>query len=101
MTDNSPECDPSIGTTESERFLYSLCRRSFLRLWTFSNPYRDQGGGKEICDALIVFGNTLVLFSDKSSKFPDHPVSLVAWNRWKRRAIDDSVDQLKGAARWI
>ena len=54
--------DGQTSKTSSERYLTRLCRRSFLRLWSWPNIYRDQhwGGsalGKEVCDLLVVFGN--------------------------------------------
>ena len=47
------------GTTDSERYLTALARRSFLSLWSYPNLYRDDGG-KEICDLLVVFENDIM-----------------------------------------
>ncbi len=92
--------------TPSERRLFALCRETFLSMWSFSNPFRDQfnsggGDGKEICDVLVVFGDTILLFSDKECAIGSKMVGRAALDRWRRRAIDASVKQLLGASRWI
>jgi hypothetical protein len=33
----------SIGVTESERLLAEFCERSFLKLWSYPNPCKDDG----------------------------------------------------------
>lgn len=93
------------GATLSERVLAGLCAHSFLALWSYPNLYRDQGkrgvgDGKELCDVLAVFGDDVLIFSDKACAFPTGPVE-VAWRRWYKRAIADSIDQLRGAERWL
>lgn len=63
------------GTTDSERALARLARRAFLSLWSYPNVYSDEGrsGGKgdgnELADLLVVFGNDVLLFSDKHCAF--------------------------------
>lgn len=94
------------GTTASERFLFAQSRRSYLQLWSYANVFRDQGrigggDGKELCDVMLVFGNSVVLFSDKECKFPDTGNLELDWKRWERRAISASRKQLAGAERWI
>ena len=46
----------SSGITPTERYLVRLCERAFLRLWSYPNLYRDQGGGK---DRSLIDGNEL------------------------------------------
>jgi hypothetical protein len=53
----------SSGVTPTERLLAELCERSFLRLWSYPNPYKDHG--KEICDLLAVFGDHVFTFFDR------------------------------------
>ena len=91
----------SSGTTPTEKYLVRLCERAFLRLWSFPNLYRDQGGGKELCDVLVVFGNQIIVFSDKSCAYPDSGDEVKDWARWFRRSIWDSARQVYGAERWI
>lgn len=97
----------AFGLTQSERELNELVRKSFLNLWSFSNLYIDKrynggtGQGKELCDILVICGDDVLIFSDKSVEWPSHSDIDVQWKRWKRKAIDKSVDQIRGAARWI
>lgn len=98
--------DRSIGTTESERYLASIAEKTFLDLWSYPNLFTDrgrkkQGDGKELADLLVVFGDDVIVFSDKSIAWPSHPQTDVAWSRWYRRAVMKSVDQIRGAERWL
>ncbi|MBD2816811.1 SEC-C domain-containing protein [Xenorhabdus sp. Flor] len=95
------------GFTDEEIFLNNLGANSFLRFWSWPNLFRDQGDsnrngdGKEICDLTIVFENNIILFSDKRIEFNTTKDVKVAWSRWARKAIGDSVKQIKGARRWF
>jgi len=95
------------GVNESERILTGLCRRTFLRLWSQTNVYTDdgfkngKGATKELCDALVVFGNEVILFSDKHVLFSEAKGLDVAWPRWYRKAVVDSCRQLHGAKFWL
>src|SRR6202034_3009400 len=64
------------GVTPAERYLKALCDGTFLSLWSFPRIYRDQGKSgvleKEVCDLLVVFGNHVLIFSDKACAFPKH-----------------------------
>ncbi len=50
---------------------------------------------------LVVFGNDVLLFSDKHCQYKDTGNTAVDWRRWYRRAIFKSVDQLHGAEKWL
>lgn len=95
------------GFTDEERFLNHLARKSFLRFWSWPNLFRDQrnrgskGDGKELCDLLVVFGDDVLLFSDKKIKFNTEKPLNIAWARWAREAIHESVKQVVGARRWL
>jgi hypothetical protein len=91
----------SAGSTPSERLLTKLCENSFLGFWSYANTFRDQGGPKELCDLLVVYGNHVILFSDKSCAFPDSGQLNVDWPRWFRKAIQESAFQVRGAERWL
>ena len=93
--------EKSSGITPTEKYLVRLCERAFLRLWSYPNLYRDQGGGKELCDVLIVFDRDIIVFSDKSCAYPDTGDYVKDWARWFRRSIRDSARQVYGAERWI
>lgn len=94
------------GITESERYLARLADKAFLNLWSYPNTYvnkklRGQGDGKELCDLLVVFGDDVLVFSDKEIAFRPHDDIVVAWKRWYRSAIEKSVGQIHGAERFL
>ena len=95
------------GTSDSERALTRLARRAFLSLWSYPNVYSDEGrsrgtgDGKELVDLLVVFGDNVLLFSDKHCKYQTDTDVKVAWPRWYKRAIDKSARQLSGAESFI
>lgn len=91
----------SEGSTDSERYLKKLCDRSFLSLWSYAGIHRDQGGGKEVCDLLVVFQNHIIIFSDKRCEFPNTGNLELDWRRWFREAIEESAQEIWGAERWI
>lgn len=53
----------SDGVTESERLLARLCDQTFLKLWSYPNPYKDDG--KELCDLLVIFEDVGFVFFDR------------------------------------
>lgn len=94
------------GTTPTENDLLDLAKRSMLSLWSFPNVHTNEGrhgigDGKELCDLMVVFGDDLLLFSDKHCEFSSTADPNVAWNRWYRRAVEKSAKQLAGAESWI
>lgn len=94
-----------LGLTSTERYLARLAERSFLNLWSYPNPYRDQGqlgsgAGKELCDLLVVCGRDIIIFSEKNISWPKGDMQ-TAWRRWAKRALVDSSRQARGAERWI
>jgi hypothetical protein len=99
---------PVEGVTEAERYLATLCKRSFLSLWSYPGVYRDQGrfgarvgDGKEVCDLLVVFENHVIIFSDKNCKFGNSKSLEIEWPRWYRKAVQKSAEQVWAAERWI
>ena len=100
-----PAVPKSEGVTQSERYLAKLAERSFLNLWSYPAPFRnqqqsDRGDGKELCDLLVVCGRYIVIFSEKTIAWPGGNLT-VAWRRWAKRAVRDAAKQAKGAERWI
>jgi hypothetical protein len=87
---------PKLPVNPSEARLLEIAERSFLKLWSYANPHRARG--KEIADLLVVFGNDLVIFSDKQSTYRDDSHG---WRRWYRRTITESIKQLSGAYRFL
>lgn len=97
---------PGLGSTQAERYLTTLCRRTFLSLWSYPNVFKDQGleqlgEGKEVSDLIVVFEDHVFLFSDKDCSFPDTGNLSLDWTRWYRRAIRKSAKQVWGAERWV
>ncbi|WP_197733007.1 hypothetical protein [Paraburkholderia pallida] len=84
-----------------------LARKAFLSLWSYANVYSDEGqrggkgDGKELTDLLVVFGNDVLLFSDKHCAFQSAERIGVAWQRWYKRAIEKSAKQLAGAENFL
>ena len=96
----------SEGSTPSERYLAKLCDRSFLNLWSYPNVYIDKrkggkGDGKELCDLLVVCGDHVLIFSDKTIAWQHGNDVLLSWKRWFNRAVHHSVRQIRKAERWI
>src|SRR5215831_18256847 len=81
----------SSGSTPTEKLLAELCERSFLKLWSYPNPFKDDR--KELCDLLAVFENHVFIFFDRESRPFDKASkdTLISWERWKRAAIDDQI----------
>jgi SEC-C motif len=91
----------SSGVTDTERMLAEFCERSFLKLWSYPNPYKDDG--HELCDLLAVFGDYVFIFFDRESQLAGGPDKdpQVLWDRWKRNVVDRQVKTAHGAERYI
>jgi hypothetical protein len=75
-------------------------------MWSYPHLYKDQGkkrggDGKELCDLLVVFGEHLLIFSDKDIELREDADTAIAWSRWYRKAVLDSAGQVFGAERWL
>ncbi len=91
----------STGVTATERMLADFCERTFLTLWSYSNPFKEDGD--ELCDLLAVFGNYVFIFFDRASELTEAPDKnlQVLWDRWKRNVIDKQIKSAHGAERYI
>jgi hypothetical protein len=94
------------GATDSERYLARLADATFLDLWSYPNTFIDKRSapgaeGKELADLLVVCGDDVIIFSDKSIAWPPGEDVNLNWSRWYRRAVKKSVDQIRGAERWL
>lgn len=83
--------------TRSEKFVYNICNKTFLSLWSFPNPLGKKG--KELCDVLVICEPDIIIFSVKEINIKGS--DKVAVKRWKQRAIDESVKQIYGAERYL
>jgi hypothetical protein len=88
----------TAGLTQSEEFVAWLCERAFLNLWTRPNPFGKKG--KELCDCLIVCDDHVIIISVKEIEYKDTGDG-TGWKRWSSNAVEKSVQQIWGAARWL
>ncbi len=93
--------EKSSGVTVTERMLAEFCEKSFLKLWSYPNPHKDDG--HELCDLLAVFGNHVFIFFDRENELSEDPDKdpKVLWDRWKRNVIDRQIKTAHGAERYI
>ncbi len=83
---------------KSEQFVHDLARKAFMSIWTYPSPI-GKNASKELCDVLVVCQPDVIIFSVKEIelKVDGDPETQIA--RWKRRAVDESVIQIRGAER--
>jgi hypothetical protein len=86
----------AVGFSASERYLGDVAQRAFLSLWSHPNLFRARA--KELADLIVIFGDDVIIFSDKSCEFKNGEYG---WSRWYRRAVTESAHQLHRAAGWI
>lgn len=86
------------GLNASEEALARLADKTFLDLWSYPNTFKKPG--QELCDLLVVCGDDVIVFSDKSIDWTEADIT-IAWSRWYKKAIKKSADQINGAIRWI
>lgn len=91
----------SAGVTPTERFLAELCEQTFLKLWSYPNPCRDDG--KELCDLLVVFEHDVLIFFDRENRrFDSNPQDVdLAWKRWRKEVVEKQINTAHGAERYI
>ena len=82
----------------SEQFVHDLARAAFLSLWTYPNPV-GKDSSKELCDVLVVCRPDIVIFSVKEIELKADGDREIQVERWRRRAVDESVKQIRGAER--
>ncbi len=85
--------------TPSEHYVSNLCKKSFLPFWNFPNPIGKKN--KELCDVLVVCGNYILIISVKDIRMSIHSDEDVRYERWVKKAIEDSAKQIYGAERFL
>ena len=75
----------------AEEAVQELAYKSFLREWCYPNPKGE--GGKEICDLLVVFDDTMIIAQVKDIRFTGND------ERYIREAFRKPTKQLLGAER--
>ena len=63
-------------------------------MWACGNPFAEKG--KELCDVLVVCDPHVIIISVKDIVL-NEAKELAGFQRWERKAIDASVDQIYGA----
>ncbi|MFW5871787.1 MAG: hypothetical protein ACOCUT_01635 [bacterium] len=76
-----------------EEFVNEIAFNSFIEHWCYPSPKDEYGDKKEICDLLILFGESLIIISVKNYEFKD------LYSRYFRQTIDKAVKQIYGAER--
>lgn len=91
----------ATGFTPTEKLLAKLCEQSFLKLWSYPNPVKDDG--HEFCDLLAIFENHVFIFFDRKIILEDTTDKdpQVLWSRWKSKVIDDQIRTAHGAERYL
>jgi len=89
---------PGVPVNETEAFAFRISQKTFLSLWCYNNPRAKPG--KELCDILVVCDPYLIIISVKDVRLREGDPE-IEHNRWERKAIDDSVNQVYGAERWL
>lgn len=85
--------------TPSEEYVSQLCEKSFLPFWSFPNPIGRNN--KELCDVLIVCERYIIIISIKDIQVSKHKDEKVNYDRWVKKAIKASIDQIFGAERYL
>ena len=70
-----------------------------MSLWSCPSPFRDlqqrgKGGGKELCDLLVVYDRHIIILGEKSIAWPGGNLE-VALARWAKRAICKAAEQVR------
>ena len=74
-----------------EQFVNHLAYSSFMRYWCYPSPKDENGDKKEICDLLVLFKSTAVIFCVKNYEFKGK------YERYLRKTIDKDIRQIYGA----
>jgi hypothetical protein len=74
----------------AEEIVQTLATKTFLTDWCYPNPRRPDG--KELCDLLVVFDDTAIIWQIKDLKVDDAGV-------YKKAEVEKNLKQLSGARR--
>lgn len=80
----------------AEEFVLRVCQKTCLSLWCYNNPLAEPG--KELCDILVVCDPHVIIVSVKDIVLNSEKAE-AGYDRWLRKAVDDSVKQIYGAER--
>lgn len=77
----------------AEQFVSNLAHRTFLQYWCFPNPKDEDGDRKEICDLLVLFSDTCLIFSVKNYRFTGEH------DAYFKKTVAKAARQILGAER--
>lgn len=76
----------------AEKFVHDLAKKTFLIDWCYLNPLRPNG--EELCDLLVVFDDTVIIFQIKDLKLDQN-------GHYKKSEVEKNLRQLSGAKRTL
>jgi hypothetical protein len=76
----------------AEAIIHSLAEKTFLTDWCYPNPKKPDR--KELCDFLVVFDDTAIIWQIKDLKVDES-------GRYKKAEVDKNLRQLGGARRHL
>jgi hypothetical protein len=76
--------------TSAEKIIHELATRTFLTDWCYPNPKKPDGN--ELCDLLVVFDDTAIIWQVKNLKTDNA-------GRYKKAEVEKNLRQLTGARR--
>jgi hypothetical protein len=76
-----------------EEAVNTLANKTYFEYWCYSNPKDRLGDKKEICDLLILFKTTAIIFSIKNYSFKEN------YERYFKRTLTKALSQIHGAER--
>lgn len=91
------------GGNNFEKKLALILREHFSNYITYINPFKKKG--EELCDALLIINNDIIIFSDKGSdnfnnNIDDQEILMKKWKNFYQ-GIKNSEKQLSNAKNWI
>lgn len=82
-----------FGDTQENK-INGLLNRLVFDKFLFKNPKLQNG--KEFCDNMIFFDNTLIIFQSKTKDY----TKITEFDRFRKKCIDSAVDQLNTTVNW-
>ncbi|MBK6267334.1 hypothetical protein JKA74_19990 [Marivirga sp. S37H4] len=76
-----------------ENAVNEIAFNTYLKYWCYPNPKDELGNKKEICDLLILFRKTLIIFSIKNYSFEGN------YARYFNNTLKKAISQVQGAER--
>jgi hypothetical protein len=80
----------NIKGKNAEETVHTLAENTFLLDWCYLNPKLPDG--KELCDLLIVYDDTAIIWQIKDLRLDEN-------NRYKKEEVEKNLRQLSGARR--